>query len=582
MEEYNEQVLNSYFQRNDLFGAADYLSKCKAKDIKSQIELNARIKQLRKDAEIQKAYVSKLDQEGKDAFYFTNGLNNGNIPHTMTYDDGSMINNTANSYGDKYINIINDLKIDDDYEDSNFAGQRIDKIILNWNDEEAYNSFLNNLGIKDIKNNNLGITYSDHNGKTRTYIDKNNTNLVKILKAAKNVDNYWSNIANNAAKGAIGGGALGFTAGSAFPVIGNTIGTAVGSGVGALVYGASAAFDESPYTIEGFAHKGNKELYTEDFNNDTLDDLIDLVDEAEEIDKASKEKIQSVELAEEITISQFLGAGHAQAFQAYASGAITLDQYNKIVEERTKTYDRLLSHIDLTQYEVYKAEQSKEGNFIMKKMDDNKERGNLMKILSVALNDNRVTYNAGIKGGETGTYITIAAAKDANGDLSKGETEQFTRIFVPGLFKSSCDEIINSDTKTMAARDNADMKRLHYGKRLHNGIYVGYDTEHGHYSISTGDDGKETTQSISESEMLQHLNRDHIIDMSVNQILMKLDDPDKKVDIDELCKLAANVGTNELYPEGAYTRRERIYQQDLLFKDIYALLNLYINDENKE
>lgn len=566
MEEYNEQVLDSYFQRNDLFGAADYLSKCKAKDIKSQVELNARIKQLRKDAEIQKAYVNKLNQEGKDAFYFTNGLSNGSIPHTDFNMYGAKIPDTFNSYGDKYTDIINNLKVNDDDER---AGQRINTIRLEWANDELYNSFVNNLNIKDINNNTLGLKHSiNKEGAHLVDISVNNTNLAKVLKSANNVDDdFLLKVGTAAATGGAAGG---------------VIGSLPGALIGSLLSGVGVAFgaDHKAYTITGLGNGFTAPKGT--FNSDTLDDLVNLVNEAEEIEQENKNKIQSVELAEEITISQFLGAGHAQAFQAYASGDITLDQYNKIVEERTKTYDRLLSHIDLTQYEVYKAEQSEEGNFIMKKMDDNKERGNLMKVLSVALNDNRVTYNAGIKGGETGTYITIAAAKDDNGDLSKGETEQFTRIFVPGLFKSSCDEIINSDTKTMAARDNADMKRLHYGKRLHNGIYVGYDTEHGHYSISTGDDGKETTQSISESEMLQHLNRDHIIDMSVNQILMKLDDPDNKVNIDKLCKLAANVGTNELYPEGAYTRRDRIYQQDLLFKDIYALLNLYINDENKE
>lgn len=574
MEEYNEQVLNSYFQRNDLYGAADYLSKCKAKDIKSQVELNARIRQLRKDAEIQKAYVNKLDQTGKDAFFFVNGLNNNKIVHTEYDQSGNIINNTANSYGDKYTNIINNLKVNED--DKVAAGKNIHSIQLKWEDEENFNTFINGLGIKDVNNNTLGLKYSiDKEGSHIVEIPVNNTNLSKVLKTANNVDdNYWLNVAAATATG----GAAGAGIGSIVPGLGTGIGAAVGAGIS----GVAAAFGTEPkaYTITGI---GNGFTAPADaFNSNTLDDLIDLVDEAEEIEQGNKNKIQSVELAEEIQISQFLGAGHAQAFQAYNSNAITLEQYNKIVEERAKTYNRLLSHVDLTQYEVYKAEQSKEGNFIMKRMDDNKERGDLMKILSAALNDNRVTYSAGIKGGETGTYITIAAGTDSNGNLSQGETEQLTHIFVPGLFKSSCDEVINSDTKTMAARDNADMKRFQYGKRLHNGIYVGYDTEHGHYSINTDDEGNEVKQSISESEMLQHLNREHIIDTSVDQILMKLDDPDNKVDIDKLCKLAANVGTNDLYPEGAYTRRERIYQQDLLFKDIYALLNLYINDENKE
>ena len=573
MEQYNEQTLNSYFQRNDLYGAADYLSKCKAKDARSQIELNNRIRQLRKDAEIQKAYTSRLDQEGKDAFYFTNGLRNGNIPHTTYDDNGNTINNTANSYGDKYINIINNLKVNDDDER---AGQRINTIRLEWANDELYNSFINNLNIQDINNNTLGLKHSiNKEGAHLVDISVNNTNLAKVLNSANNVDdNFWLNVAAATATG----GATGAGIGSMVPVLG----TGIGATVGSFVFGLAAAFGTEPkaYKITGLGNGFTAPKGT--FNSNTLNDLVNLVNEAEEIDKENKKEIQTGKTTEEITISQFLGAGHAQAYKACVSGAITSDQYDKIVEERTKTYDRLLSLADLTQYDVYKAEQSNKGNFVMQQMD-NTERADLMKILSVALHDKRVTYAAAMKGGEVGTYITIAAAKDKNGNLSSGKTEQFTHIFIPGLFKSSCDEVINSDTKTMAALDNADMKRFQYGKRLHNGTYVGYNDELGHYSITKDENGKEIKQPISEDEMLQNLNREHIIDMSVDQIIFQLDNVNNKTSIEDFCKLAANAGTNDLYPAGVYTENERIHQQRLLYNDIYNLIiNLYGNNNKEE
>lgn len=574
MEQYNEQILDSYFKRNDLFGAADYLSKCKAKDARSQIELNNRITQLRKDAEIQKAYVSKLDQEGKDAFYFTNGLKNGNIPHTTYNYNGNTINNTANSYGDKYINIINNLKVNDDDER---AGQRINTIRLEWANDELYNSFINNLNIKDINNNTLGLKHSiNKDGVHLVDISVNNTNLAKVLKSANNVDDdYWLKVGAAAATG----GAAGAGLGSVIP----GLGTVIGSGIGGLVSGVAAAFgaDHKAYTITGLgngftAPKGA-------FNSDTLDDLVVLVNEAEEIEKANKEKIQNDKTTEKIIVSQFLGAGHAKAFQARQANVITLDEYNKIVKEREETYNRLLSHVDLTQKKVYKSEQSDKGDFVMRLMDNNKERSDLMKILSVALHDNRVTYAAAIRGGEVGTYITIAADKDEKGNLSSGNAEQFIRIFVPDLFESSCNEVINSDTKIMAAQDNANMKRLQYGKRLHNGVYVGYDDEFKHYSITVDANGNETKQSISEDEMLQHLNREHIIDMSVNKIIFQLDNDDNEITIEDFCKLAANAGTNDLYPAGAYTENERIHQQQLLYNDIYDIIaRLYGNNNKKE
>lgn len=587
MATFNQQTLNTYFNNRDFNGAADYLSSLKAKDPQSQRELNNRIRQLRKQAEIQNAYVSQLDTNGVQAYHFINSLNgNGTIPHTQYNDNGQAIAGTANSYGDNYISLINNLHIT---HNGQFKGQRINTIQIKL-DADYLNAFANRLGVNDIKNNNLGITYSTNSeGKHLINIPTNNVNLVKALKAAKSLDYMVSSVSSSATKGALTGAAagasMGAMAGSIIPGIGTAFGAGVGGIIGTLVGATTYAVDEaiqyeSPYEIIGLGKDVIAPAST--FNSGSLYDLIDIVDEAQEKQQTDEKKIGNITINEEMYVTPFLGHGHANAYKRLASGAISIDEYNKIVEERTNTYNTLLKQADLTQYKVFAGGETLDDseNLVMTELD-NPSRLELMKNLSVAIADKRVTYSAAIRGGEMGTYITIAADKDKNGDLSEGSTERFTRIFIPGLFQSSCDESFNNDTKTMAARDNADMKRWNYGKRLHNGTYVGYCKDLGSYTIVKDANGQEIKTPISEDDILSALNRENIIDGSVDNILLMMSQTDNNTDIDSLIQLAATVGTNELYPAEQYDRRERIYQQEQLYKDIYSLLNVYIsNNEN--
>ena len=63
-----------------------------------------------------------------------------------------------------------------------------------------------------------------------------------------------------------------------------------------------------------------------------------------------------------------------------------------------------------------------------------------MRILSVALNENRVTYVAGKADGIYGTVITISQKINENGKLIDDEGGRLIRLFIPDLFKNSVKE----------------------------------------------------------------------------------------------------------------------------------------------
>ena len=65
----------------------------------------------------------------------------------------------------------------------------------------------------------------------------------------------------------------------------------------------------------------------------------------------NKEKEQT--FTTETVVTQFLGAGHAEAFKALQQGKIDQTTYDKITKNWEDAYDRLVSGADFTKHEVY-------------------------------------------------------------------------------------------------------------------------------------------------------------------------------------------------------------------------------------
>lgn len=546
MATFNEQTLDRYFKNRDWSGAADYLSTLRATTPQQQNELDDKIKELRRQGEIQSALLQNMSTNQQDAFNFI-----------RAYDGKTII--PKNSYGSQYTALLNGLK---QTETVNSIGGRevkdenIKTLRIELNNDAEYNRYLSNLGLttESITKEDLSVKKDKNTGKWIVDIPTDNIYVPDYYMAALNLNSTHTHP-------------------STIGAVNQTI--------------------KGDYSIKGIT-TSNIVIDSDKFNSSNLSQAYRLKNKAKiEQDEAIKSQ-QTISLQEDIVVTPFLGHGHANAYKRLASGAISIDDYNKIVEERTNTYNRLLKQAGLHNNKVYTTQPTdndKEGK-IFKEIED-KDKDNVMQQILVAMDEKRLTYSAAIHEGEVGTYITISPAVDKDKNQVSGEYGQPMRIFIPGLFKSSCDESFNSDTKQMSVRDNADMRRWNYGKFLKNGEYVGYDKEIGAYKLVNDKNGNQIKNPITTDTMLQLLNEENIIDKSVSTLLQNIDNEGNPLsytkngktytyDIEERAQTLANVATNELYPKGKYSDGERLQYANNLYNTIMEQLSKSFYKRNQE
>lgn len=550
MATYNSQILDNYFKSRDWNGAADYLSTLKAKGPQEQVILNNRIKELRKQGERQAALLQNMNTEQQNAFNFISAV------------DGVGVLPKNNSYTSKYTELINELKVTKDAyspENRNVKGENIKTIRLDiWNDER-FNQYLENIGTKKENISSLGISAKQNNSDGHWLVDI----PVNNLNAAKYITSLYALIP--------------ISQGGGYP------------------YGVP-----DNYTIKGIT-QSNIIVDKEEFNITNIFKASGIINNARKLQDKAIEDQQTISLQEDIVVTPFLGHGHANAYKRMARGAISIDDYNKIVEERTKVYNTLLKQAGLQNHDVFVAsdfdgKSDDKGNEVKGKIFqqiDAKDKDKIIEQILVAMDDKRLTYSAAMHEGEVGTYITISPKVDSNGNAVEGDYGKGMRIFIPGLFKSSCDESFNADTKQMSVRENADMRRWNYGKFLKNGEYVGYDKEIGAYKLDTDKSGNEIKVPITTEDILQRLNEENIIDSSVSTLLSNIDAEGNPLqytsngktytyDIEERAQTLANIATNELYPKGKYSDGERLRHANDIYNTIMSELSKNFYKQREE
>lgn len=595
MAQFNPQELQVYFDTRNYAGAAEYLRKTKAKDYASQLALNSKIHDLEKLAAKQKSIYSNLDNDQQQAYDFMSAmLGEGSIPRNRTYIENGQERTQVNNYGTEYLNKISNLKSDD--------GNNINRIAIDIENDDDLEALSKSLGYGNINDNTLGISVINlgKNKGNRLIIDSSNKNLYKVLSATNKLSDKSSldiinNIGSEATKWGLGTGAIGATIGSVVPGVGTTAGGAIG-GLGGMVVGIikggadeilNAVYRSNKYKIKGIDSKGK--LYDDgDFNYDDLQDAIEIGDKANTIMedvKATKTRQQN--FVAESVVSNFLGAGHAEAYKLYKQHKIDLDTYNKIEANWKKTYDTLINQADFTQKEVY-AWSADSGEGVNLKPVKNELIPDLKGEIMSAMHDNRVTYSLCVSDGELGTLITIAPkaqSGDDKTDWSKKKGEVQKQIWVKGLFEGTAERAFESDSKTKAARDNADMKKFNYELSLVNGKTVGYKPGTGAYSKTTDKNGNTIYNSISEEEMIHNLNENNIIEEGALAALNSLNNDSNNYNtsniMDRINSLAISA-TNELYPQGSATDTEREYYANEISRTMANLVARYNKLQNQE
>lgn len=585
MAEIDQQILQQYYDTRNYAAAAEYLKTATAKDYRSQQQLNAHIRQLERDAAIQKSIYNGLDDNQKEAYVFMQGLNGvGTIPRNRTITINGVKTKEVNRYGTNYLNYISSLKSND--------GTALDRIAIDINSEDDLSLLTSTLGLQNINSNDMGISYQPLvNGKHRIILSRDNKNLYKVLSAVESISSRsgWDIADNIAGKTALGTG-MGAAGGSFFAGVGAAPGALVGAGVG-LVTGIgeeiyNSVTNSNRFNIYGVAPSGN--VYsTDEFNYDNLEAAMEEVSKANDIYNDINLVNESQQtFTTETVVTQFLGAGHAEAFKALKQGKIDQATFDKIAQNWEDAYDRLISGADFTKHEVY-AWSADSGEGVNLTKVDNADVPDLKGEVLLAMKEGRVSKALCVKDGEIGTLLTITPQTDKNGEWSEGKGDVQKQIFIQGLFEGTAEQAFEADTKSKAARQNADMKRWNYEQKLSTGVTVGY-SEGSPYMKVPNAKGNMSISSISEEDMVRNLNENAILENSVLEVLANIDEngelPYQTINgrrvrptIESMLNAYSIAATNELYPKGSTTERERIQYQNNMYNAMQALYNRYYN-----
>ena len=585
MANIDKQVLQSYYDSRNYAAAAEYLRMATAKDYISQQQLNAHIRQLERDAAIQNSIYANLDNNQKEAYEFMQGLNgNGSIPRNQNIMINGIQTKQTNNYGTNYLAYMNSLKSND--------GTALDRIAVNINSDDDLALLTSTLGFNNINSNDMGLSYQAlENGKHRVIISRDNKNLYKVLNAVNDISsrNGWD-IANNIAGKTIIMGGTGAAAGAPFSAVGAIPGAIVGGvvgfvgGIGEEIY--NAVSNANKFDIYGVAPDGT--IYSkDDFNYENLEAAMNEVNKANKIYSAINEnKAKEQTFTTETVVTQFLGAGHADAFKALQQGKIDQTTYDKITKNWEDAYDRLVSGADFTKHEVY-AWSADSGKGINLEKVDNINIPDLKGEVLLAMKEGRVSKSLCVKDGEIGTLLTITPQTDKDGNWSDAKGDIQKQIFIQGLFEGTAEQAFEADTKTKAARQNADMKRWNYEQKLSSGVTVGY-SEGTPYIKAPDENGNMAISAISEDDMVRNLNESAILENSVLEILANLDENDElpyqtingkrvRPSIEYMLTAYSIAATNEMYPKGSTTERERIQYQNNMYNAMKSLYDRYYN-----
>lgn len=585
MADINQEILQQYYDSRNYAAAAEYLKTATAKDYRSQQQLNAHIRQLERDAAIQNSIYTGLDANQKEAYVFMQGMNGaGTIPRNRTITINGVQIQEVNSYGTNYLNYMNSLRSND--------GTALDKIAINVNSDDDLALLTSSLGFQNINSNDLGISYQSlGEGKHRILLSRDNKNLYKVLNAVNNISSRSGlDIANNiAGKTAVMAG-IGGAGGAMFAGVGaipgTIVGGAVGLGGGIVEEIYNAVTNSNRFDIYGVAPSG-KVYSTDEFNYNNLEAAMSEVNKANEIYSsinANKEKEQT--FTTETVVTQFLGAGHAEAFKALQQGRIDQTTYDKITKNWEDAYDRLISGADFTKHEIY-AWSADSGEGVNLTKVDNANVPDLKGEVLLAMKEGRVAKSLCVKDGEIGTLLTITPQTDKNGEWSEGKGDVQKQIFIQGLFEGTAEQAFEADTKSKAARQNADMKRWNYEQKLSNGVTVGYSSG-SPYIKAPDSNGNMAISAITEEDMVRNLNESVILENSVLEVLSNLDEngelPYQTINgrrirptVESMLNAYSIAATNEMYPKGSTTERERIQYQNNMYNAMKSLYDRYYN-----
>lgn len=576
--EYNYDELVKYYNTRNYQGAIDYLNSFEFEG-KDAVMVRRELSKLERNKAIDESMRRNLIGEDAEAFNFMDGLNTNYVDRTRngTYADGTTFK-TKNAYGDKYIDYINNLRTKD--------GNLVNAISIEIDNKDALTQLQSELGITDLRNNDLGFKLSaGSDGKYNLNIGVNNTNLYKVYNAVCKLNKADAGVyaGIGAGIGATASGIAGF-----FSMGLGWLGTTVTTGMGAaLGYGIAHRIND--LHIKAIAN--GKTYDDSEFDYDNLRDAIGVVNEAKEKYDEIQNRTLNVDTYSELSVSGFKSAAHAKAFNDRMAGRYNSSQFEDMNKQLDDMMINLIAGGSFADKKVY-AYGNNEGDVedgeikkgITLEEIKNTDSENVKNEILLAMNDKRCTYSMATKDGAIGTLFTITADEDKGNNISDKYGNRRLEVFVEGFTMGDAEAYYESDTKTKSARDNADMKKLGYAMTLSNNRKIGYENGIPYEEVYNKNTKKFERTQISEEEALQSLNESAIIDRSIDYILQNYNSDTGNVEIEdtegyksyslqEILNTVTENSLNELYPKGAYSKKERDMKKVLFYSALIQNLN---------
>lgn len=516
MNEYSQDVYQQLINSYDFNGAIDYLKQFTPKSYQDKIRVDNEIRNLQRQASIHN-HIQQSMPDGGESFMFASAIeNNTPLPDRKT-----------NSYTKQYQDNIDYFMCEPR------TKKRADYISITLSDDKALNSFNNKLGVtKDTYSDDIQLTYK--NGHPTITVPKN-ANIPSIIKAAQFAisdgcfvqqtlntgETVWKSTGRPLQQITING----------VDKDGNVISTATNRGYKGIDRVGGHITEVNTERIDGLT-----------FNFKDIDDLYKIAKEKRDKYMADN---QTIDTDETLTITPYLGHGHARLHELFSKGLINVEDYKKYLDVIKDQYNTLLEQTPLDNYEVWSYETGDDSRELMP-IEDAQKRGEITEAIRIGIANKTLSYSAAMRDGVHGAYIRIAPQVDEKtGELKEGTFNKERIVWVPGLFKSSCDESFNANTKTKAVTDAADMRRWGYDKELSDGSIISNVTNHGGI-VKEGD----SIYQVSYEEIQNLLNKEHMLDDIAMQFVNMYDDknnfrgPDTEQNV---LKLFIDEAMKELY-----------------------------------
>lgn len=522
-EGYNSKIEDKFRSEHDYLGLADYLSKFKMNNIMDQRAYEQEISQLRRYGRQYNAIQANATEEQRESIAFLEAFDNGNIDdldkdnsYKKQYEEAIYSLGRKGSYlfADYYTN---------DYRSDDWNSPEAATITVSFNtkhvsrglwgygfdwmskdtDENQYELFSKDTGyspgeIRNILGDNA-ITTKE--GRIIINIPKSNIEGIKFLSAVRN----WCN---------------------------NT----------------GRTTDDVSYA----SYDTNKNLITDDtiYIGSRIQDISNIIEKVNNDKNSIKDAIGGGEQIMSTTILPYMNEKQMQLMNMRNRGLIDANKVQNEIELDNKIYENLLLGVSFTKYDIYTDKNNEiEGDETLNPLTDNLAKGKLKDYVRNAIRDNRVTFNAGISGGEYGTYLKIAP-KDDDGTIitDNDDSRKGSVIFIPGLFTKSVQKAFDSSTQGKTVAEINSMQQYGYQYTLNNGNIL---SNIGNDTARLYDANTDSYRNITREEAHDLLHESIIIEDATINIRNRMFNLDGTVrqgyDYDQDIKKIALAAANELY-----------------------------------